>query len=69
MQPKRSVSIWPIVAWVVASGIGITLTEQKASPAMAALAPVVTVVLALVLCLPASRLRRQRCVRPESLND
>ena len=45
------------VAWLVASGIGIFLTEQTASPLAAQLAPVITVALAAILYYAAHRLQ------------
>lgn len=43
----RAVS-WPVLAWVIASAIGIALTEQTAFPAIAALSPIITVVIAVL---------------------
>lgn len=44
-----------MLAWIVSSGIGIALTEQTALPVMAALAPIITVIVAVVLYVPAAR--------------
>ncbi|KQU01929.1 permease [Rhodococcus sp. Leaf7] len=55
---------WPVLAWVVSSGIGIAMTEQTASPAMALLAPIITVVLAIILYLPATRRQRSTSATP-----
>jgi len=49
---------WPVVAWVVASGVGIALTEQTALPVLASLAPIVTVLLAVLLYIPAVKRTR-----------
>jgi len=39
---------WPVLAWVIASAIGIALTEQTAFPSIATLSPAITVVIAVV---------------------
>ncbi|MEW1934613.1 permease [Rhodococcus sp. NPDC079359] len=56
-SPRRGLSAlgWPVLAWIVSSGIGIALTEQTALPVMAALAPIITVIVAVVLYVPAAR--------------
>ncbi|MDV8070744.1 permease [Rhodococcus sp. IEGM 1366] len=46
---------WPVVAWVASSGLGIALTEQAALPVVASLAPIITVVVAVGLYLPAAK--------------
>ncbi|MGW0036862.1 purine-cytosine permease family protein [Gordonia sp. NPDC003376] len=57
-QPLR----WlPVTAWIVSAAVGILLTEQTSSPVVAALAPVITVALALVLYIP-SQLALRRSV-------
>lgn len=46
---------WPFVAWATSSAVGVVLIQQNLVPALAVLAPLITVALSVVLYLPAAR--------------
>lgn len=69
--PETSLSSLPkfspgLVAWIVSAVVGIGLTEQDASSTLAALAPLVTVVLAATLFAVGRTLQRPPLVEPVS---